>query len=463
MSLLLGIDLGTSYFKVGLFDASGGLKGLGRVAVNKTVPASGRCELAVGEFWSGLRHGLAEALAQAGALSSEITGMSYSSQASTFLLLDANDEPLTPFIVWLDSRGDPVEPELDAFAHTEIFRTTIGFAGLSAQSAVTKWRWFERNAPSVWDRTRHIMTISDYLTFALTGERVGDASTAAFLALYDLANKQWWPSALQTFAVDRTRLSTPLRPGSPAGRTNADAAALLGVPAGIPFAVGALDHHAAAIGSGLGRLADMSISTGTVLAALALVDEPEAQPQCFHGCHTDGVRFWRLAFDPNGAGQLEDYQRRFAPERSIEELIALAAHASAGAAWKPGAASDQGAAVRAVLERVAATHQALVCRVTDDGTGARLPRSVVATGGGARSPLWLQITADMLGLPVVLPACVERACLGAAAFAAVAAGCHATISDATDAMVRLERVFEASPSATALYRDLAAKSIAESG
>lgn len=118
--------------------------------------------------------------------------------------------------------------------------------------------------------------------------------------------------------------------------------------------------------------------------------------------------------------------------------------------------------MRAVLERVAATHQALVCRVTGDGTSARLPRSVVATGGCARSPLWLQINADMLGLPVVLPACVERACLGAAAFAAVAAGCHATISDATDAMVRLERVFEASPSATALYRDLAAESISES-
>src|SRR3954468_21602272 len=115
MSLLLGIDLGTSYFKIGLFDEVGALKGLGRVAVNKINPAPGRCELAVEEFWSALRRGLDEALAQANATSRDIAGLSYSSQASTFLLLDGHDAPLTSFIVWLDRRGEPVEAELAAF------------------------------------------------------------------------------------------------------------------------------------------------------------------------------------------------------------------------------------------------------------------------------------------------------------------------------------------------------------
>ena len=453
MSLLLGIDLGTSYFKVGLFDAKGGLKGLGRVAVNKTAPAPGRCELAVDEFWSSLRRGLGDALAQAGATVRDLAAVSYSSQASTFLLLDESDQPLTPLIVWLDTRGEPVEPALAGWAHTDEFRRVVGCEGISGQSAPAKWRWFARHAPDVWARARRIMTLSDYFTFALTGERAGDASTVAFLALYDLANGRWWPDALEKFAVDAARLSTPLRPGSPCGRTNGHAAAALGLPAGIPFAVGALDHHAAAIGSGLGRLAEMSISTGTVLAALALVDTPTAQAGCYHGRHADGARFWRLAFDPAGAGQLEDYRHRHAPSCSIEDLLALAARAPAGIAWHPAVSPlDHGRQVRAVLERVAASHRELVRRVA----GTKFPgvRDVVATGGGARSPLWLQISADLLGVRVVTPACPERACLGAAAFAAVAAGFYPGIEDAAGEMVRPERVFEPNPRRTALYREL---------
>ena len=152
MSLLLGIDLGTSYFKVGLFDDAGQLKGLGRVAVPKTAPAPGQCELAVEDFWRALRTGLSEALTQAGAVAGEIGAMSYSSQASTFLLLDERDEPLTPLIVWIDARGEPVSAELAAWSQTEAFRRRIGFSGLSGQIAPTKWSWLQQHAPAVAKR-----------------------------------------------------------------------------------------------------------------------------------------------------------------------------------------------------------------------------------------------------------------------------------------------------------------------
>lgn len=452
MALLLGIDLGTSYFKVGLFTPAGELRGLGRVAVSKTTPLPGRCELAVEEFWAALRRGLSEALARARASAGEIVALSYASQASTFLLLDANDAPLTPLIVWSDARGEPVEPRLAAFAQTEAFRAAIGFEGISGQSAPTKWRWFAREAPELWARTRRIMTLSDYFTFALTGERAGDASTAAFLAIYDLPHDRWWPEALREFGVAAERLSTPLRPGTPCGRTTARAAELLGVGAGIPFAVGALDHHAAAIGSGLGRFAEASISTGTVLAALTLVETPRPRAGCFHGRHSDGARCWRLAFDANGASQLEEFQRRHAPEKTIEELLALAARAPAGAAWRTPWPAETGAAVRAVLERISGRHGDPLRRV--GGEHARPVTRVAATGGGARSPLWSQINADLLGVSVVTAACPEPACLGAAAFAAVAARCYANISEAAEMMVRPARSFEPDPRAGKRYREL---------
>ncbi len=453
MSLLLGIDLGTSYFKVGLFDEAGSIRGLGRVAVDKVTPAAGWFEQSVEDFWRLLRQGLGEALAEAGAKASDISGLSYSSQATTFVLLDRQKQALTPLVFWTDMRAEPVPQDLLDFSKTETFRRTVGFGGISAFSAVAKLNWFQRQQPEIWKRTAHIMTISDYFTFALTGERVGDASTAALLALYDLPKRSWWPEALAKYGLEAAQLSTPLRPGSVGGQTTTQATALLGLPVGIPLAVGGLDHHVAAIGSGLERFADMSISTGTVLAALALVDNTQPTPDCYHGLHVDGTRYYRLSFDPNGAGQLENYQKQYAPKRSIEELLEFAAKIPPRT--QPvnppsinATDAEHGIAVRNLLEKISYTHRTLVEKVA----GVGKVRKIVATGGGARSPLWLQIKADILGVPMVTPACQERACLGAAAFAAVAAGRHATIPAALQAMVHPDRTFEPDEKRVALYR-----------
>lgn len=430
MALLLGIDLGTSYFKVGLFGADGALRGLGRVAVTTRAPAPGRSELPMEAFWSLLRQGLAEALAQAAARPDDITGISYSSQANTFVLLDDRDQPLTPLVIWTDRRAHPLEPGVGEFGRSDRFRTTAGFGGLAAEFAPVKWRWFQRHEPALWARAARVMTLSDYFTFALTGERVGDASTAALTGIYTPARGEWWTEALEFFGVHAAQLSRPLRPGAPAGRT-ARTAAVLGLPAGVPFAVGALDHHAAAIGSGLDRLADASISTGTVLAALGLVEKIEPLDDCYHGPHADGRRFYRLTFDPRGAGQLEEYQRGSAPHLSIEQLAALAASPESG----NGADRQHGVAVRRLMEKISRSQQGLLQHLQ-----AGPVKKVIATGGGARSTAWLQITADVLGATVIAPRSHERACLGAAAFAAVAAGVHRDLDAALAAMVHPDRV-----------------------
>lgn len=430
MALLLGIDLGTSYFKAALFDLQGRLKGLGRVAVDRANPAPGRYELATEVFWRLLKQAVQEAMQQAGAEAKAIGGMSYSSQASTFLLLDERDEPLTPLISWLDTRGEGLEPALAAFSKTEQFHERVGFSGVGSQSAVSKWRWFQRERPGVWARTRSVMTISDYFTFALTGERAGDAGTAAFVGLYDLQRREWWPAALAAFEIEREKLSTLLPPGATCGRTCSRAAELLGLPAGIPFAVGSLDHHAGAIGAGVGRLAEVSITTGTVLAALALVTRVTTRRDCFHGPHIDGKSYYCLAFDPGGAGRLEDYQRQFAPELTIERLLALAETAGDNDDASGGAGRLHGSAVRRILEEIALTHRRLVQAVSEPGGSG----NVLATGGGARSRLWLQIKADVLRRPVVTSRSPEQGCLGAAVFASVAGGHHANFEEAQTAM-----------------------------
>lgn len=448
MALLLGIDFGTSYFKVGLFEPTGALRGLGRVAVGKDSPAPGRSEVPVERFWHLLRTGLAEALVQAGADAGAIAGVSYSSQANTFLLLDRADAPLTPLVVWDDRRAHPLDPAVAAWGGAEAFRRTAGFSGLAAEFAPAKWRWFQRQEPATWARVARVMTLSDYFTFALTGEAAGDASTAALTGMHATATGGWWPEAMDFFGVSPAMLSRPLPPGTRGGRTVARARELLGLPAGVPFAVGGLDHYMAAIGSGIDRLGDASISTGTVLAALRLVDRVEPVADCFHGPHFDG-RFYRLAFDPAGATQLEDYQRRFAPGRSIAELAALAATVPPGMVPAPGLTGDRRHAVmvRALMERISATHRTLLQRLQAPRPAAR----VIATGGGARSSEWLQINADMLDTTIVAPRCHERACLGAAAFAAVAAGLFKGVPEALLAMVHSDRVVTPHAPAVAFY------------
>lgn len=453
MNLLLGIDLGTSYFKVGLFDASGTMKGLGRVAVPKQIPAPGHCELDVERFWLLLRQGLAEALAEAGASAADIAGVSYSSQANTFLLLDEEDRPLTPLVSWLDERGEPVEKAMIRFSQTEVFAGTVGFSGISGFCAAPKWRWFQNTEPGIWSRTKRAMTISDYLTFALTGERAGDASTAALMGFYDLRRKGWWPEAMRAFSIDPEMLSDPLPPGTRCEQTTGAGGTLLGLPAGIPFTVGGLDHHVAGLGCGLGRLGELCISTGTVLAAMTLVEEVTPTPGCYHGLHFDRTGYFRMAFDPKGAGQLEAYRREHAPDHNFEQLLSLAAGAppgrgSAGAPRTGSADEKHGCAVRRLLEGIAFTHRTLIEQVSGD----RHPRRVVATGGGARSVLWLEIKAAVLDATLVTTECPERACLGAAMLAGAGAGVFSGLDEASQSMVRQKAEYAPSKKLREVYR-----------
>ena len=104
MSRYLGIDLGTTYFKAGVYDGEGRLCGLGRESVPK-VSEDDRCELSVSGFWKTVAGAISQALSDAGIPASAIDAVSYSSQANSFVLLDGAGEPLTPLILWSDHRA----------------------------------------------------------------------------------------------------------------------------------------------------------------------------------------------------------------------------------------------------------------------------------------------------------------------------------------------------------------------
>jgi len=455
MDLVLGIDLGTTYFKVALCDRGGSLRGLGRVPVPKEAGDGTRCELPVDRFWELLRAGLGLACAHARCDPADVCAVAYSSQANSFLLLGRNNEPLTPLILWPDQRAATADPVVNAiFDRDDFVRTTGMSIPFSPLCAIAKCRWFQEREPEVWARTRRIMTISDYLTFGLTRQPVGDMGTASLLGILDLKNGRWWDDALRRLGISGAQLSTPLAPGTVAGGLDADAVQRLDLKPGIPLAVGGLDHHVASVGAGVGSIADASESTGTVVACVNYSKEYRPRQDCCLGPCVGGKGYYLLTFDDNGAGSLKWYQQSHAPELRIEELVKMAesvAPGSEGLVARPQAhtydgldgfinvssSHHHGHFVRALMESTAATLRKLF----DALCGDQPPERIIATGGGARSDLWLQLKADLLDVEFAACRREEPATIGACILAATAAGWFPNVEAAISAWVSVRKRF----------------------
>ncbi|MFB3904767.1 MAG: L-fuculokinase [Acidobacteriota bacterium] len=454
VDLVLAVDLGTTCFKAALFGRSGRICGLGRVTVDKDEAVGQRCELPLERFWASLSLAVGEAFRAAGAGPDSVRAMCYSSQANSFLLMDAGGMPLTPLILWPDRRaaGLPPEPRLEAFWKRPDFLNTTGLGLGGPEFCVHKLAWFRRLHPGLWSACSRVMTMSDYLVFSLTGVPAGDQGTAALLGLLDLRAGRWWDKALEAARIAPEQLFSPLPPGTVAGVTSSGAAGLLGLPAGIPLAVGSLDHHAAAIGAGICAVDAPSISIGTVVACVRYCDSFSFLPDCAMGPGTHGYPFYLLAFEENGTGAVDRYHREHCPGLSFPDMLAavdsvgpgsdglMASPAIAGKKevfHRLGVGHTEPHFVRALMESTAASLLEMIERLYPSG---RLPARVAATGGGARSDAWLQVFADVCGIEFAVPACAETACLGAGMMAAVAAGWFDCLSEVTRSWSAWSRV-----------------------
>ncbi|MCE4565052.1 hypothetical protein INQ51_12090 [Maribellus sp. CM-23] len=427
MSFFLGIDLGTSYFKAGIFDEDGRLKGLGRRFVKKETGDGTVCELPVAVFWETLRICIEEAVKEAGVIPEAISALSYSSQGNSFILLDEKEKPLTPLILWPDRRAQNTFPSGLEFLKEKNFREKTGLGiEFNYEFAIAKIKWFQQERPEFWKQAKNVLTISDFLTFSLTGEKVADLSTASMTGLLDVTECRWWNKSLDMLSLSEDLLPALQRTGSFVGGLTASGAGLTGLAKGIPFYLGGLDHHCAAIGSGIIQNNNICESTGTVLACVGYSGKYSADVGC---CSAPGItadHYFRMAFDDNGALALEWYQKNFASEFTIPELLDMAKNISSGseglvarpcANIYPGLTGfknvrsfhKHGHFVRAILESTSESLNRLI-RILDKNFSGK----VISTGGGAQSSLWITIKRDRHNAGFYTPECSETACLGAA-------------------------------------------------
>ncbi len=427
---ILVFDLGTSYFKGTLFDQRGQLLALARTPTPFTRSSGDYSEVAIPAFddallalTQDLRNSAPEAYAA-------VTAVTFSTQTNSFVLLDADNAPLTPIVIWNDRRAKGITAPLEDLQALPNFYATTGIPGLGPEFMVAKLQWYQIETPELWERVARIALISDYLTEGFTGRFVTEAGAAGLTGLVKIQSLEWWPEALAIAHMDRDSLPDIVRAGTKLGPITADAAARFGLSHDAQFIVGCLDQYAGAIGAANLLPGGISETTGTVLATVRSASDfsPTADSPVFWGPGTTKDHYYQMVFGDVSANLLEAFRNALPEPTDFDTLGELAAAATGDQLTLPrewdtpelldhvrhwAKTEDTGEAVRAILEGVA---QALDQQIKQL-CGTERPPAIHSVGGAAKSTPWMQIKANTVGVPFRAVACEEPTSLGAALLA----------------------------------------------
>jgi len=449
MSVLVGLDVGTTGVKALALSPDGTVLARAEREYPLSTPRPGWAEQDPEDWWRASE----EALAALGV--GEIAGIGLSGQMHGLVALDAADRVLRPAILWNDGRTGAECAEIEERVGLERLISLTGNRALAGFTA-PKLLWLRRHEPEVFSRIRHVLLPKDYVRLRLTGERAIDVADASGTLLFDVARRRWSEEVLEDLELPAAWLPAAQESPSVSGFT----------PGGVPVAAGAGDQAAGALGVGVDRPGPVSVVLGTsgvVFAALpAYAADPQARVHAF--CHAVPGGWHAMGVMLSAAGSLR--WLRDTAGGSYEELTAEAGRWPAGTEGllfapylagertphaDPGARGafagltlrhDRGALARAVLEGVAFGLRDSLELLRELGVS---PEAGRASGGGARSALWLTIVASVLGLPLELTAAEEGAAFGAALLGGVAAGVFADVHQAVEACVSVRETVEPDP------------------
>jgi xylulokinase len=450
VTLLAGLDVGTSSVK-GLLISAGGGEVVARAEVphRLSTPRPGWAEQDPEDWWAGAQSVLAQ-LSRAG----EIAGIGLTGQMHGLVALDEADRVLRPAILWNDGRTAAECAEIERRVGLSALIARTGNRALPGFTA-PKLLWLERHEPEVHARIRRVLLPKDYVRLRLCGERATDVADASGTLLFDVAARGWSVSVVEALGVDPAWLPRVLESPQVSGVT----------AGGVPVAAGAGDQAAGALGVGVDRPGPASVVLGTsgvvFAAADAFAADSEARVHAF--CHAVPGAWHAMGVMLSAAGSLRWLRDIAAPDGDYGRLVDEAG------SWEPGVEGltflpylagertphadpdargafcglslrhDRGALVRAVLEGVAFGLRDGLDLVSELSDRPALGR---VSGGGARSDLWLRIVASVLELPLQRTAVDEGASFGAALLGGVAAGVFSDVHEAVAACVRPGEVVE---------------------
>ena len=494
--LVLGLDLGTSSVKAGLFDHAGQPRGAGQAAYAITRGPQGQAEQAPDDWWQAVCAAARQALREGAIPAERVAAIGLSGQVGTHVLLDRAGQPLRPAISWQDTRARAEATEVrERLGRARLARTLGIDLPPGPAWPLPRLLWLSRHAPADLARTWRLLLAKDFVAYRLTGELATDASS--WRGLLRLPGFEVADDLLRELDLPLDLLAARALPAAVMGRVSAAAAEACGLAAGTPVVTGWNDLNCGLLGTGVVR-PGMGFDIGGTSEHLGL-SLPGGEPLPVEGLmlapylgadlSDAGVaRAARVCYGVTsaGGGSLDWYANAFVPDllhaygsasagtqADLESIAASAPPGCGGLIFLPylngerapiwdadargvffGLNSTHRHAhlARAVMEGVAFSLRQVLARV-EAAAGARVER-VHASGGPARLALWNQIKADVLGRPLLIPRETHAACLGAAMLAAIGSGWYAGAAPAAEAMVHFEHEVTPNPAHAARYAAL---------
>ena len=397
-------------------------------------------------------------LAKAGVKGSEIRGVGMSGQMHGLVMLDREGKVIRPSLIWCDQRSQPQVDAIHAKAGLENVLRWIANPVLTGFT-LPKLLWVRDHEPAHFERVRKILLPKDYVRYCLTGEYATDVADASGMGVFDVVNRRWSMEMMDAVGLDRALLARCTESSEVSATISGDAARRTGLVEGTPVVGGAGDQAASAVGNGVVEAGNVSCTLGTSGVVFAHMDQvaydPKGRVHTF--CHAVPEK-WHVMGVTQGAGlSLQWLRNQLMPGVDYDTITKEAAMAPAGSEglfWLPylmgertphldaqarggwiglTAKHTRADLIRSVIEGV--TYSQKDALEIIQGLGAPV-RSVQASGGGARSPFWRQILADVFGKPVVSLASQEGSAQGAALLAMVGTGAFSSVPEACRATVR---------------------------
>lgn len=466
----IGIDLGTSSVKLLLMNADGTVENIVSREYPLYFPHPGWSEQNPRDWYHETMQGLKELLD--GCDREQVAGISFGGQMHGLVILDENDEVIRPAILWNDGR---TTAECD-YLNQEIGKETlskytanISFTGFTAP----KLLWVRKNEPENFARIKKIMLPKDYIAYRLTGVHCTDVSDASGMLLLDVKNRCWSEEMCRICHIEKEMLPKLYESYECVGNIKAEIATELGIPQTVKVAAGAGDNAAAAVATGTVGDGQCNISLGTsgtifISSGDFRVDENNAlhafcdAAGAYHlmGCMLSAAscnKWWMDEIIGTKDYKKEQEEITKLGENHVYYLPYLMGERSPynnpnARATFIGMTMDTTRAdmTQAVLEGVAfALRDSFEIART---LGIPVDRTKIC-GGGAKSPLWKRIIANVLNMKVDVLETEEGPSLGGAMLAAVACGEYKNVEEAAAKIVKVVDTVEPEPELAAKYEE----------
>ena len=470
MCLYIGIDLGTSACKFLLVGEDGSILNSVTEEYSLDFPHPGWSEQKPEDWWSAVVTGIPELLQ--GFDAKEVAGIGTGGQMHGLVALDAQDSVIRPAILWNDGRTSKGVDYLNNVIGKDklsALTANIAFAGFTAP----KLLWMRENEPENFKKIAKIMLPKDYLTYRLTGVYACDYSDASGMLLLDVAHKCWSKEMLDICGVFESQMPKLFESFEVVGQLTKEAAQTLGLPETAKVVAGAGDNAAAAVGTGTVGAGGCNISLGTSGTIFISSDKFGVDPNnALHAfAHADGgyhLMGCMLSAASCNKWFCEDIlktsdfaaEQQAIPEEKLGENYVYFLPYLMGERSPINDTNARGCFVGMTMDTtradlVQAVLEGVAFAIRDSfevakSLGISIPRSNLC-GGGAKSPLWRKIFANVLGIPLDMVKTEQGPGYGAAMLAMVGCGRFASVQAAAKALVETDSTTEPDPVLTEKY------------